>query len=217
MRHRFALALVPAATLLLTPVAFAQESTPEGEEAPEIGTCQGEARPVDEIVAMVESGGAMASPAAGSRQLGAPLGQRADVDTRLAIEDTLRELYACLNANDIPRAASLMTDAGLARFLGTPEDPSAIEALRENLSAEPQPRAEGDDARIVAITDESLLEDGRAVAFVVVNEPILPPGGAETLAFFFREQDGSWLLDDYIDFSLTPAEELTGGTPEAGA
>ncbi|MBA3416857.1 MAG: hypothetical protein H0U10_16680 [Chloroflexia bacterium] len=221
MRHRLVLSIVPAAAMLLSTgaLALAQDTTPDEEDrVPAAETCDGEARSVDELLAAVdlEDSVEVGTPEAVARGVIAPLGGRADDETRQAIADTVQGVYACLNANDVPRAATLMTDAGLRRFLGEPPaDEDAAAALRETFEAEPEPRAEDQQARVVAITDESLLEDGRVVAFVIVNEPILPPGGAETLAFFFVEQDGNWLLDDYIDFSLTPVEVVAGATPEA--
>lgn len=219
MRHRSVLAVVPVAALLLATPVVAQDGTPTGEAGRAAGTCTVEPRPVDELMAAVglDDSAVVATPEAVARGILAPLGTRADLETRLGIAATVQELYACLNANDVPRAAALMTDAGMVRFLGQPPgDEAGAAALRETLEAPPEPRAENEQARVVAITDQSILEDGRAVAFVVVNEPILPPGGAETLAFFFAEQDGRWLLDDYIDFSLTPVEAVAGATPEAG-
>jgi len=219
MRHRLVLAVVPAAALVLANGAVAQDATPDLEQGPaDTQVCDVEPRPVDELMAAIglEDSVDVATPTAVARGVIAPLGTRADAAARAGIEETVRELYACLNANDVPRAAALMTDAGLSRFLGAPPaDEDAAAQLRETFETPPQARAEDQRARVVAITDESIIEDGRAVAFVVVNEPILPPGGAETLAFFFAEQDGRWLLDDYIDFSLTPVEAVTGATPEA--
>jgi hypothetical protein len=51
-------------------------------------------------------------------------------------------------------------------------------------------------------TDVTMLPDGRAAAFVVISEPLLPPGGAETMLFVFANEDGAWLLDDLIDFTI---------------
>ncbi len=221
MRHRFVLAVVPAAALLLSNGAIAQDGTPDAEEQRAAqATCEVEPRPVDELLSAVdlEDSVEVGTPEAVARGILSPLGQRADEDTRRGIAETVAELYACLNGNDVPRAAALMTDAGMVRFLGQPpEDEEGAAALRETLEAPPEPRAEEEQARVVAITDESVIEDGRAVAFVIVNEPILPPGGAETLVFFFAEQDGRWLLDDYIDFSLSPVAAVAGATPEAGS
>jgi hypothetical protein len=219
MRHRSVLAVVPVAALLLATPVVAQDGTPTGEAGRAVGTCTVEPRPVDELMAAVglDDSAVVATPETVARGIQAPLGTRADLETRLGIAATVQELYACLNANDVPRAAALMTDAGMVRFLGQPpEDEAGAAALRETLEAPPEPRAEEEQARVVAITDESVIEDGRAVAFVVVNEPILPPGGAETLVFFFAEQDGRWLLDDYIDFSLSPVAAVAEATPEAG-
>jgi hypothetical protein len=37
-----------------------------------------------------------------------------------------------------------------------------------------------------------------------MNEPLLPPSGPETLLFLFANQDGRWVLDDLVDFSIVP-------------
>lgn len=204
--------------VLIAPAAAQDTARDDGDVATHAAACRGEARSVDELMAVVEGTGTVATPRAANRTLPVPLGPRADDVTRAAMRDTVANLIACLNANDVPRAAAFMTAAGLRRFLGAPPaDAAGREALRANLSATPTPRAEEDFVRLVAITDESMLEDGRAVAFVILNEPLLPPGGPETLAVFFAEQDGRWRFDDYIDFRFTPAEELTGGTPAAGS
>lgn len=219
MRHRSLLAVVPAAALLLSTGVAAQEATPDdAARRTDLVACQGEPRSVDELMAAVglEESVDLATPESTARGVLAPLGARADEETRQAIVATVTEIFACLNAGDVPRAASSMTDAGLARFLGQPPaDADAEAALRASFEAEPQARGADQQVRVVAITDESILEDGRAVAFVVVNDPLLPPGGEETLAFILAQQDGAWLLDDYVDFSLTPVEALTEATPAA--
>ena len=68
----------------------------------------------------------------------------------------------------------------------------------------PEPRDEAFLARLLAVTDVSMLPEGRVAAFVVISEPLLPPGGPETLLFIFANQDGQWLLDDLVDFTVTP-------------
>jgi hypothetical protein len=59
-----------------------------------------------------------------------------------------------------------------------------------------------------------LLPDGRVAAFVILNEPLLPPNGPETLLFIFANQDGTWKVDDYIDFSIVPPNFGSEATPE---
>jgi hypothetical protein len=65
----------------------------------------------------------------------------------------------------------------------------------------------------MTVTDASTLPDGRVAAFVIINEPLLPPAGPETLLFIFADQDGQWLVDDWIDFSIVPANFGAEGTP----
>lgn len=218
MRHRKMLAVAPIAALVFAGGVAAQDATPDNAgQRVAAGECQGEARPVEEVLALVGLAGtpAAATPERTRPMLSVPLGRPVDAAARQGINATVRALVACLNANDIPRAGALMTDYGLQRFLGAPPaDAAGRAAFRAVLEAVPAPRADADVARLIAVTNASILPDGRAVAFVILNEPLLPPEGPETLAMFFVEQDGAWLIDDYIDFSpSSPSAFLDEGTP----
>ena len=48
---------------------------------------------------------------------------------------------------------------------------------------------------------------------IVINEPLLPPRGTEALLLIFAPVGNRLLLDDIIQFSITP---VVAGTPEAG-
>lgn len=211
----FAAALVPGAL-----GAAAQEGTPgaqpRGVPAPE--ECQIEPRTVDELVSLLgpaEGGGeaaeTVAADAADQNDIPVPLGERADRETAAEIERTARELLACLNGDDFLRVAALFTDAAVGPALGpAPEDPSGLEAA-------PEPLPEDEWARLITITDVSLLEDGRAAAFLVFNDPRNPPAGAETYLVIFAQEGDRWLIDGLVDFTvLRPAGTPTAeGTPAA--
>ncbi len=209
-----AAALIPGAL-----GAAAQDGTPEaqGRGVPAPEECQIEPRTVDELVPLLgpaegngEAADAGAAPAA-QNDIPVPLGQRADQETAAAIELTARELLACINAGDFLRLSALFTDTAVGPALGpAPEDPAGLER-------QPTPLPEDDRTRLIAITDTSLLEDGRAAAFVVLNDPQRPPGGSETLLVLFAQEGGRWRIDGLIDFTVpqpagTPTAE---GTPAA--
>jgi hypothetical protein len=82
---------------------------------------------------------------------------------------------------------------------------------RGNLAGTPVPRREEEHVRLVAVTDVSRLDDGRVAALALINEPVLPPYGQETLLLIFVWAEDRLFIDDIIQFSVVP---LVGGTPE---
>jgi hypothetical protein len=221
MRRWRALAIVPVAAMLLTGPVLAQESTPDTGEAdsprlvaPEECASQvAEPRAYEEVAAVLSLEGE-GVPAPPMTQINAPLGEVADLETAIAIEETARLVLACFNAGDFLRSAALMTDNGVTRaFWGLTIDQENRDLARERLQAAPEPRAAEFLTRLMTVTDVSTLPDGRVAAFVVFNEPLLPPGGPETLLFVFANQDGEWLVDDWIDFSIVPANFGAESTP----
>jgi hypothetical protein len=218
MRRWRALALAPLAALLVTSPVLAQESTPEADDAenPRLvapSECVAEPRAYDDIAAILELDGE-GVPAPAITQITPPLGDNADVETSISIKEAARHVLACFNAGDIPRAAGLMTEDGVRRaYWGLTIDAENRELARTRIAAAPEPRAEEALVRLITVTDVSLLPDGRIAAFVVLNEPLLPPAGPETLLFIFANQDGQWLVDDWIDFSIVPPDFGIEATP----
>jgi len=209
--HRWrALAIVPVAALLLCGPVFAQESTPAADdgENPRLvlpQECVAEPRPVDQLTAILGLD-AEGVPAPARNTLTPPLGEVADLDTTLAIKEAAREVIACFNAGDVPRASSLMTESGVKRaYWGLTVNQAARESAKATFAAAPQAREEQGLIRLIAVTDVSRLADGRYAAFVVINEPLLPPPGPETLLFIFANENGAWHVDDYVDFSIVPS------------
>ena len=218
MRRWRALAIAPLAALLVTGPVLAQESTPEadGTENPRLvapAECVAEPRTFEDIAAILALDGE-GVPAPAMTQITPPLGEVADAETSISIKEAARQVLACFNAGDIPRAAGLMTENGVRRaYWGLTIDAENRELARTRITAPPEPRAEEALVRLITVTDVSLLPDGRISAFVVLNEPLLPPAGPETLLFIFANQDGEWLVDDWIDFSIVPPDFGIEATP----
>jgi hypothetical protein len=218
MRTWRALAIVPVAALLLTGSVAAQDDAGDGEESDRVPMpeeCQVAPRAADEIGAVLALDGE-GVPAPAYTTITPPLGEIASAETEVAVHEVARELLACFNAGDIARAAALMTDNGIQRaYWGLTINPESRETTRTRLAGQPVPRETETFARLLTVTDASTLPDGRVAAFVVINEPLLPPAGAETLLFVFANQDGQWLIDDWIDFSIVPADFGAEATPTA--
>jgi hypothetical protein len=220
MRRWRALAIAPVAALLIAGSAFAQDGTPTADDAenPRLVSpeeCLAEPRAYEEIAAILQLD-AEGVPQPAYVQITPPLGDIVDFDTDLAIKEVAREVLACFNAGDVPRAAGLMTDNGVIRsYWGLTIDEENRELARTRLAAAPEPRVADAYIRLLTVTDASILPDGRVAAFVVINEPLLPPAGAETLLFIFANVDGQWMVDDYIDFSIIPPDFATEATPAA--
>jgi hypothetical protein len=217
MRRWRALAIAPLAALLVTAPVLAQEGTPEeGAENPRLvapSECVAEPRAYEDIAAILALDGE-GVPAPAMTQITPPLGDIADPETSTSIKEAARHVLACFNAGDIPRAAGLMTENGVRRaYWGLTIDAENREFARTRITAPPEPRAEEALVRLTTVTDVSLLPDGRIAAFVVLNEPLLPPPGPETLLFVFANQDGRWLVDDWIDFSIVPPNYGMVATP----
>jgi hypothetical protein len=172
-----------------------------------------EPRDFDDIATILNLDGE-GVPAPAMTQITPPLGQIADVATTISIKEAARQVLACFNAGDIPRAAGLMTESGVRRaYWGLTIDTENRELARTRIAAPPEPRAEDALVRLITVTDVSVLPDERITAFVVLNEPLLPPAGPETLLFVFANQDGQWLVDDWIDFSIVPPNFGEEATP----
>ncbi len=220
MRGWRALAIAPMTALMVAVPALAQDSTPEADvtENPRMVAaeeCVSEPRAFDDIAAILNLDGE-GIPQPEATTITPPLGEIVDSATDIQIKEAARELLACFNAGDIPRAATLMTENGIKRsYWGLTIDDENRTLARERISAEPTPRAPEYFVRLITVTDASLLPDGRVAAFVVINEPLLPPQGPETLLFIFANQDGVWKIDDYIDFSIIPPDFGQESTPEA--
>ena len=203
-----------AAGLLVLPV-LAQEATPSADRFAfaerrliDPRECVVAPLPAETIaqVLHLEDGG-ISKPAVPA--VPSPLGQVADSHTRTAIEGAVRELIACFNAQDIQRAAALMTERGVQCLYWTwTVDQPARAAMQSRLQAPPHARAPDLAIRLIAVTDVSLMSDGREAAFVIVNDPSHPPPGPETVLVLFTRYDDAWLLDDWVTFAFVPVSAI---------
>jgi hypothetical protein len=172
--------------------------------------CKTEPRPYEQIAELLQLDGE-GLPAPERTTIQPPLGELADLATADAINAAAREIVACFNAGDIPRAMALMTDTGAQRvYWGLAQDEENRALARERLPAPAERRADEFLVRLIGVTNVTQLPEGRVAAFVVLNEPLLPPNGPETLLFIFANQDGQWLLDDMIDFTVVPPAAAEG-------
>jgi hypothetical protein len=121
-----------------------------------------------------------------------PTGNPADAATTSAITDVVRQLYACLNAGDTLRVLALFTDPAASRFLAARPD-LAVPPTNATPPASP-PEAQ---IAIVSIEDVTTLSDGRVFALVTQDDPTRPPDGPEPVFYYFTNQNGQWLIDDF--------------------
>jgi len=123
-----------------------------------------------------------------------PVGEPVDAVTSADVLATLRELFACYNAGEMRRAFALMTDAYLqeyaARALLLPEDV-------DYFLGDPRPAPANERFSLAAVSDITLLDDGRVGAFVVSSHPIV---GVDTEYMILALQDGRWLIDEVFLF-----------------
>jgi hypothetical protein len=181
--------------------------------------CQVEPRPAEDVFALLglAEGAAEATPAADRTPVPAPPWVAADPLAVDAATATIRDWLACINADDNFRIAALMTDPAIVRFFGGGlAADEAMEGARENLAGTPVPRREEEHVRLVAVSDVSQLDDGRVAALALINEPVLPPQGQETLLLIFVWAEDRLFIDDIVQFSVVPLAEDTpaSGTPQ---
>ena len=79
------------------------------------------------------------------------------------------------------------------------------------LTGLPEPVPAAERVRLLAVTDVSVMADGRIGAIVISDDPPIPPEGPQTTLALFVEEGGRWLIDESVLF--TAAEEGNGGTP----
>lgn len=204
------LAIVPLATLMLAGPAAAYQDENDGTNPRVVSPeeCVVDPRPADQVAGLLGLAGEGVAPPAWPT-ITAPLGQNLDSETSVSIKEAAREILACFNAGDIARASALMTDNGVIRTYWQLTETPELRSTAQERIATVAPRPEPGQIRLVTVTDTSQLPDGRAIAFVVINDPAAPQPGPETLLFYFLNQDGKWLLDDWVDFSIAAVPAST--------
>ena len=218
MKHVMALVVVLSFALTGVRVASAQEATPAiTGDAPDPAECQVEGRTADELIELWYEENDEGTPVLATPEMDAhmasvpvPLGEPADAETVAGVTATVREVFACFNAGDFGRATALFSEDLTRQFGPSPEEtPEDVRAFLE--MAEPAP--EEGRIQLLAVTDVSVMEDGRVGAFVVSVDPTVPPEGAETALVLLVEEGDRWLVDEVVEFMM--AEEGDEGTPAA--
>jgi ketosteroid isomerase-like protein len=141
-----------------------------------------------------------------------PTGEPADEETVAAIEETVRQFFACTNAGDQARVLALLSPELFISASGITADdlpdeesiPELAEAAEAQLG-EATPVAEDERTGLVEIRDVVVLDDGRVAATVVGDGP---DGESSPALFIFVEQDGVYLIDFF-------GELAEDGTPAA--
>ena len=203
--------LIGVAAVLLTvcgPDAEAQSSTPETYPvAPDPTECVVAPVPVEEIAALL--GTPVAAPAASPEPFVIPEGVPADTETAAEVIATLRQVFACANAGDSLRFASLFTDDFTRGFFGG----APLDDLLAFLSAPAQPLPEDQKRVIIRFGEVQILPDGRAGVVIVLDEPDDPRTEEPDYAILERVGD-RWLIDE-IHEDGGAAAAPTAGTPSA--
>lgn len=193
-------------------IVAAQEASP-GAAGPTIDIpapeeCQVEPRSFASMQALATPGAVSAPPVTSGTPGALPPGQPADAETTAAITATMREIIACFNAGSPLRSFALYSDGLLRPLFGSPAPLSA--AVYAQFST-PTPVAPDLWVGIVEIRDARILDDGRAAAIVITNDPAAPsdqPTNVASLLVFVRAGD-RWLLDNAVEDQAL----LTIGTP----
>ena len=121
-----------------------------------------------------------------------------------------RQALACSNALDVTRWLALFSD-DLAQQLGLSFGFKTIEDARAFLEAPAVPRPDDQQARLVAVTDVSVMADGRVAALVAYDDPMQLPAGVESEVVFFVEEGGRRVADGIVEFTII--EEDGSGMP----
>lgn len=129
---------------------------------------------------------------------GLPDGEPADEALVAAVTAVERELLACLNAGETPRALALLTDESVLRWLG-------VGSVGELVLGLPGYAA----ITLRAVRDVRRLPDGRVGA--VVEWGLSREAGFQDQVLFhvYRRVGDRWLLDEEVTFAVP-------GTPTAG-
>ena len=188
--------------------ALAQTATPAAYPvAPDPAECVVAPAPVEEIVAIL--GTPVAEPADSATPFVPPPGEPADTETSAAVVATLRQVFACANAGDALRVASLYTDDFVRFFFGG----VPVEDLPGFLAVPPQPLPEDQKRIIIRFGEVQLLPDGRAGVVIVLDEPADPRTEEPDYAILERVE-GRWLVDELHEDGGAAATPATG-TPAA--
>ena len=210
VRHARLLAALTVLSMLLFahPAVIAQDATPAPSEVIDPAECQVEPRSMEELQQLVgtASEGAEATP--GAAQAGSMQGEDADEATVQAVNQTYREVVACLNAGEFLRVYALYTDDYLRRTLAD----SGIDL--EQIQATPAPDRQETTA-LVGVSDVRQLAGGQVTARV---ETTSSPEGVATVIQSVLEpvEDRLLIADETVVDAAAATPESAGATPAAG-
>lgn len=202
-----------ALALFASPAA-AQDATPgAGSDrfpiSPDPADCTGEPMVADDLLALwygPDGSPVPVEPYAEVTAVTIELGTPADEATAAAVTDAVIQVFSCFAAGDALRAFSYFTD-DLARVFG-PEPGTPREAAAAFLTMI-EPEDDDEAGQILAVTDASVLADGRVGVFVVERSD----GAINTSYALFEQVDGRWLVDEVIEFGPASGEDGPEGTP----
>jgi hypothetical protein len=198
--HRLRIALLFAATVTFgaVPVAAAQESTASPTPI-EVDACSTEPLSFEELSTTMATPVAetadTAAPAASPVPVELPEGESADDETATAVQDTIKELTACLNEGKLLNVLALYSD----RFIQATFAGSEIteQVYNEQLVPE-QPVAEAEQVLIYSFGDVVITDDGRA-AIVAVGDDLSSPDPASPTLFYLVQDGDEWKLDETVE------------------
>jgi hypothetical protein len=188
----------------------AQEATPAAADglSTDPSVCQVEPRATEDLLAIWYGTDATDTTAfelpAGDQMLSAvpaPIGEPVDAETAATITAVIVEAFACFNAGDFARAMAHASDSAVLQLFG-PEPGLPRSDAEAFLGFPPEPFPAGEQARIIAITDVSMMLDGRIGAIVVSDDPVTEPAGIETEFLVLVDEDGRWVVDEYLEFTV---------------
>lgn len=187
--------LVPFSTAALAPAGSNAAGVAQALSE-DIG-CTVEPRPLADLSVLFEATPGVAVDSI----LGTPIampeppsgGSPADADTARAVEQTVDELVACLNAGELSRVLALYTDSYVLRVYGGVFD---VESLTR--AATPVPLPKDQQAKLISVKDVRILDDGRVSAIAQIND-------ASSLVAF-KDSGDQYLVDSVfpLDPDATP-------------
>ena len=189
--RRPTLAGAMAVSMVLPYGGLAQDMATPGPfpQTPDPAACVAEAVTTEDVLAALDA--PAATPAVATPDVVAGQGAAADADTADAVKATLLQVFACANAGDPLRFASLYTDQFLRDFFGGVPQVD-LEAF---LGMPPQPLPAERQRIIRDVGDVELLPDGRARVVIILDEPD-DPRTEEPDTVILRQVDGRWLVDE---------------------
>jgi hypothetical protein len=124
-----------------------------------------------------------------------PEGEPADEATTAAVQETVQQVVACVNAGELDRVLGLYSDGLLATLFAGEEITEEDFADEFVDRATPAP---GEETVLYSFSEVVITADGRA-AVVAVGDDQSRPGAPSPTLFYLVEQDGRWLIDETVE------------------